>query len=76
MWASLGPLRSGDEVCEIWGQTERSLTRMLENLPSEKLPCLHRNPVQCGVVASPELWRWSSFRAYALGENGSVRVNA
>jgi len=26
-------------------------------------------------VASPELWRWSSFRAYFLGEAGLVRVN-
>jgi len=28
-----------------------------------------------GLVASPELWRWSSFRAYAFGEVGAVRVN-
>ncbi len=27
------------------------------------------------LVASPELWRWSSFRAYFLGEAGPVRVN-
>ena len=41
----------------------------------EKLRYLHRNPVQRGLVASPELWRWSSFRAYSLGETGPVRVN-
>ena len=33
------------------------------------------NPVKRGFVASPELWRWSSFRAHALGEVGAVRVN-
>jgi putative transposase len=43
---------------------------------AEKLRYMHRNPVQRGLVASPELWRWSSFRAYSLGEPGPVRVNA
>ncbi len=28
-----------------------------------------------GLVASPELWRWSSFRAYVLGGASPVRVN-
>jgi putative transposase len=41
----------------------------------EKLRYMHRNPVKRGLVASPELWRWSSFRAYALGESGPVSVN-
>jgi putative transposase len=41
----------------------------------EKLRYMHRNPVQRGLVASPELWRWSSFRAYFFGEAGPVAVN-
>jgi putative transposase len=41
----------------------------------EKLRYLHRNPVRRGLVASPDLWRWSSFRFYALGEPGAVAVN-
>ena len=41
----------------------------------EKLRYMHRNPVKRGLVASPELWRWSSLRAYAFGEVGAVRVN-
>jgi len=36
---------------------------------------MHRNPVKRGLVESPELWRWSSFRAYFLREAGRVRVN-
>jgi putative transposase len=36
---------------------------------------MHRNPVKRGLVASPGLWRWSSFRAYFLGETGLVGVN-
>ncbi len=41
----------------------------------EKLRYMHRNPVKRGLAASPELWRWSSFRAYFLGEAGRVPVN-
>jgi putative transposase len=42
---------------------------------AEKLRYMHRNPVQRGLVGSPEQWRWSSFRAYFLGEAGPVAVN-
>jgi putative transposase len=41
----------------------------------EKLRYMHRNPVKRGLVESPELWRWSSFRSYAFGEVGLVKVN-
>ncbi|HZL69296.1 MAG TPA: transposase [Candidatus Limnocylindrales bacterium] len=41
----------------------------------EKLRYMHRNPVKRGLVEAPELWRWSSFRAYAYQEPGLVRVN-
>jgi len=41
----------------------------------EKLRYMHRNPVKRGLVAEPDQWRWSSFRFYAYGETGAVRVN-
>jgi putative transposase len=41
----------------------------------EKLRYIHRNPVKRGLVASPEEWRWSSFRWYLRGEVGPVRIN-
>ena len=41
----------------------------------EKLRYMHRNPVKRGLVEAPELWRWSSYRFYLLGETGPVRVN-
>jgi putative transposase len=41
----------------------------------EKLRYIHRNPVTRGLVASPEQWRWSSFRWYWCGERGPVRIN-
>jgi hypothetical protein len=36
---------------------------------------MHRNPVKRELVESPEMWRWSSYRAYAVGETGPVKVN-
>lgn len=36
---------------------------------------MHRNPVRRGLVVSPELWPWSSFRAYAYQEEELVVVN-
>ncbi len=41
----------------------------------EKVRYIHRNPVRRGLAESPEQWRWSSFRAYASGETGLVRIN-
>src|SRR5580704_2381770 len=41
----------------------------------EKLRYIHRNPVTRGLVASPEQWRWSSFRWYSCGEPGPVKIN-
>ena len=35
---------------------------------------LHHNPER-GLVSQPEQWQWSSFRSYAYGEAGGVRVN-
>lgn len=35
---------------------------------------MHRNPVARELVASPEHWRWSSFRQYQSGEPGPVEV--
>jgi len=41
----------------------------------EKLRYMHRNPVKRGLVASPELWTWSSFRAYMYGEPSVVKID-
>ena len=41
----------------------------------EKLKYMHRNPVTRDLVARPEDWRWSSYRWYALGEAGPIRIN-
>jgi len=41
----------------------------------EKLKYMHRNPVVRGLVEKPDQWRWSSYRSYAYGEAGLVRIN-
>ena len=41
----------------------------------EKLRYIHRNPVERGLVMEPEQWKWSSYRSYAFGEMGHVRIN-
>jgi putative transposase len=41
----------------------------------EKLRYMHRNPVKRGLVTAPGEWKWSSFRTYACGEEGLVKVN-
>jgi putative transposase len=41
---------------------------------AEKLDYIHWNPVKRGLVASPDQWRWSSYRYYALGEKGPVKI--
>jgi putative transposase len=59
----------------IWQKRFYDFNVWSERKRIEKLRYMHRNPVQRGLVASPELWPWSSFRAYFLGERGRVRVN-
>jgi REP-associated tyrosine transposase len=41
----------------------------------EKLRYMHENPVKEGLVREPEQWAWSSYRSYALGEPGKVKIN-
>jgi putative transposase len=43
---------------------------------TEKLRYLHRNPVARGLVQKPEDWPWSSFRPYATGIEGTVKIES
>jgi putative transposase len=58
----------------IWQKRFYDFNVWTEHKRIEKLRYMHRNPVQRGLVESPELWGWSSFR-YFLGEDGPVKVN-
>ena len=59
----------------VWQHRFYDFNVCTEKKRIEKLQYLHRNPVKRGLVASPELWKWSSFRSYAFGEPGVVRIN-
>ena len=41
----------------------------------EKLRYMHNNPVKRGLVESPELWAWSSYRYYHLDETCPVQLD-
>ena len=59
----------------IWQRRFYDFNVWTDHKRIEKLRYIHRNPVKRGLVAAPEDWAWSSFRAYAFGELGRVRVN-
>src|SRR5690348_16303689 len=46
-----------------------------EKKQNEKINYMHNNPVKRGLVSSPAEWGWSSYRAYALRERGSVNMD-
>ena len=67
------PLQPGlfeQEAQHIWQKRFYDFNLWSQRKRIEKLRYMPRNPVRRGLVASPELWRWSSFRAYFFGEAG------
>ncbi|MGA8432856.1 MAG: hypothetical protein WB729_23745 [Candidatus Sulfotelmatobacter sp.] len=66
---------SGKPANRFWQARFYDFNVWTEKKRIEKLRYIHLNPVKRGLVASPELWRWSSFRWYLCGEAGPVRIN-
>jgi putative transposase len=60
---------------EIWQRRFYDFNVWTERKRIEKLRYMHRTPVKRGLVGQPEHWAWSSFRTYAFGEPGPVRIN-
>jgi putative transposase len=74
--AKRGKLAGTDSAPQrVWEKRFYDFNVWTAHKRAEKLRYMHRNPVKRGLVASPELWGWSSFRAHAFGEVGFVRVN-
>jgi putative transposase len=69
LWESLPPRA-------FWQRRYYDFNVFRERKHVEKLRYMHRNPVKRGLVESPELWAWSSFRAYWLGEEGPVKIGS
>src|SRR5271169_6088195 len=59
----------------IWQPRFYDFNVWTEGKRLEKLSYMQRNPVTRGLVVEPEQWRWSSFRSYAFGDFGLVRIN-
>src|SRR5208283_4376229 len=72
-----GTLTSGTPIHpqRFWQARFYDFNVWTERKRIEKLRYIHRNPVERGLVASPEQWRWSSFRWYLCGEPGPVQIN-
>ena len=70
-----GQARLWDEEEHFWQKRYYDFNVWSSRKRAEKLMYMHRNPVRRGLVESPELWAWSSYRAYAFGEPGKVRLN-
>ena len=62
-------------AAHVWQRRFYAFNVWSEHKRIEKLRYMHRNPVSRGLVAEPEQWRWSSYRQYAYGEVGPVRIN-
>jgi len=67
-------LWDNQQVRAFWQGRYYDFNVFRERKTVEKLRYIHRNPVKRKLVASPELWRWSSFRHYWLGEEGVVKA--
>jgi putative transposase len=67
--------RDHDQRTPVWQKRFYDFNVWTTAKRVEKLRYMHRNPVKRGLVATPEDWHWSSFRAYAYDELGLVRVN-
>ena len=65
----------GKAPVHIWQRRFYDFNVWTEHKRIEKLRYIHRNPVARGLATEPEQWDWSSFRAYAFGEIGPVRIN-
>jgi putative transposase len=63
------------EPAHVWQRRFYDFNVWTEGKRIEKLRYMHRNPVKRGLVLEPEQWRWSSFRSYAYGEPGVVKIN-
>jgi putative transposase len=71
----LGFARRSDLSGQIWQRRFYDFNVWSQRKEIEKLKYMHRNPVVRGLVTEPDQWPWSSYRSYAYGEAGLVRIN-
>jgi putative transposase len=71
--AQQGSREAGSE--HVWQRRFYDFNAWTAGKRVEKLRYMHRNPVARELVEEPEQWPWSSYRSYAFGEEGAVRIN-
>ena len=59
----------------VWQRRFYDLNVWSEKKRREKLNYMHGNPVQRGMVTSPDQWPWSSFRFYFLGDDSVLPMD-
>jgi putative transposase len=64
-----------DSSHHIWQRRFYDFNLWSQRKEIEKLKYMHRNPVVRSLVTEPDQWPWSSYRSYAYGETGPVRIN-
>ena len=69
LWKS----RSGPEP--FWQRRFYDFNVFSEAKTVEKIQYMHHNPAKRGLVTMPELWKLSSYRVYAFGEHGPVKMD-
>jgi REP-associated tyrosine transposase len=60
--------RKYDRIGTLWSGRYKPKPVMDERYWLTCLRYIEQNPVRAGIVAAPESYRWSSYRAHALGE--------
>jgi len=66
---------SCDALQHVWLSRFYDFNLWSQGKEIEKLKYMHRNRVVRRLVEGPAQWRWSSYRSYAYGESGLVRIN-
>jgi putative transposase len=69
------PSVAADLPRRIWQSRFYDFNLWSQRKEVEKLKYMHRNPVVGGLVQEPGQWKWSSYRSYAQGDAGLVRIN-
>ena len=71
----LPPSVHSDSQFRVWQRRFYPFGIYTEKKPLEKLTYMHNNPVKRGLVLSPDLWTWSSFRFYHLKDSSLLRMD-
>ena len=73
--AETSKLLKGDRL-HFWQTRYYDFNVLTHRKLIEKLKYLHRNPVERGLVETPEAWPWSSYRHYRTTEPGRVEIES